>query len=125
MDAIYKRKPKAPSVTAYFADGTSEEVWCTFDEEQIDINCQSETAKTFIRDNLLELCSHGAKMIRLDAFAYATKKAGTSCFFIEPEIWELLSATDEILKSQHVELLPEIHEHYTMQKKIEEVFQGE
>ncbi len=120
VDAIYKRKPKAPSVTAYFADGTSEEVWCTFDEEQIDINCQSETAKTFIRDNLLELCSHGAKMIRLDAFAYATKKAGTSCFFIEPEIWELLSAIDEILKSQHVELLPEIHEHYTMQKKIEE-----
>ena len=59
-------------------------------------------------------------MIRLDAFAYATKKAGTSCFFIEPDIWELLDECTEILKPYHVEILPEIHEHYTMQKKIEE-----
>ena len=56
-------------------------------------------------------------MIRLDAFAYATKKAGTSCFFIEPEIWELLDECTEILKPYQVEILPEIHEHYTMQKK--------
>lgn len=65
---------------AHFADGTTEKVWCTFDEEQIDINCKSETAKKFIRDNLVGMCRHGAAMIRLDAFAYATKKAGTSCF---------------------------------------------
>ncbi len=116
---IYKRKPKAPSATAYFADGTSEEVWCTFDEEQIDINCKSATAKAFIRDNLTELCRHGATMIRLDAFAYAAKRPGTSCFFVEPDIWELLTLTDEILKPYQVELLLEIHEHYTMQKKIE------
>ena len=41
VDAIYKRKPRAPYVEAHFADGTSEKVWCTFDEEQIDINCKS------------------------------------------------------------------------------------
>lgn len=120
VDAIYKRKPKAPSATAHFADGTCEEVWCTFDEEQIDINCKSETAKAFARTNLEELCRHGAAMIRLDAFAYATKRAGTSCFFVEPDVWELLSETDEVLKPHQVELLPEIHEHYTMQTKIEE-----
>ncbi len=119
VDVIYKRKPKAPSTTAHFADGTCEEVWCTFDEEQIDINCKSETAKAFARTNLEELCRHGAAMIRLDAFAYATKRAGTSCFFVEPDVWELLSETDEVLNPHQVELLPEIHEHYTMQKKIE------
>lgn len=120
VDAIYKRKPRAPYVDAHFADGTTEKVWCTFDEEQIDINCKSQRAKKFIKDNLTGLCEHGAALIRLDAFAYATKKAGTSCFFIEPEVWELLQECDEIIKPWQVKLLPEIHEHYTMQEKISE-----
>ena len=119
VDAIYKRKPRAPYVDAHFADGTQEKVWCTFDEEQIDINCRSEAARQFIRDNLTDMCRHGAALIRLDAFAYATKKAGTSCFFIEPDVWELLEECEEILKPYGVTILPEIHEHYTMQKKIE------
>lgn len=118
VDAIYKRKPRAPYVDAYFADGTNEKVWCTFDEEQIDINCKTATAKQFIKNNLENLCQHGAAIIRLDAFAYATKKAGTSCFFIEPDVWELLEECETILKPYQAELLPEIHEHYTMQKKI-------
>lgn len=118
VDAIYKRKPRAPYVDAHFADGTTEKVWCTFDEEQIDINCKSETAKAFIRDNLTGMCRHGAALIRLDAFAYATKKAGTSCFFVEPEVWELLDECGEILSPFGVTILPEIHEHYTMQQKI-------
>lgn len=120
VDAIYKRKPRAPYVDAHFADGTQEKVWCTFDEEQIDINCKSETAKRFIRENLTDLCQHGAALIRLDAFAYATKKAGTSCFFVEPDVWELLEESANILEPYQVTVLPEIHEHYSMQKKIEE-----
>ncbi|MFA9463949.1 MAG: sucrose phosphorylase [Velocimicrobium sp.] len=120
IDVIYKRKPKAPYVDAYFADGTTEKVWCTFDGEQIDINCKKQTAKKFIRDNLTSLCKHGAALIRLDAFAYATKQAGTRCFFIEPDIWDLLKESADIIRPYQVELLPEIHEHYTIQKKIEE-----
>ncbi len=118
VDAIYKRKPRAPYVMAHFADGTEEKVWCTFDEEQIDINVTSETAQQFIRDNLIDLCKHGLAMIRLDAFAYATKKAGTSCFFIEPDVWDLIEACKEIVEPYGAVLLPEIHEHYTMQQKI-------
>ena len=120
VDAIYKRKPRAPYVEAHFADGTTEKVWCTFDEEQIDINCKSDTAKQFIRDNLETLCKHGAALIRLDAFAYATKKAGTSCFFIEPEVWDFLKECEEVIAPYQVEILPEIHEHYTMQERIAE-----
>lgn len=120
VNAIYKRKPRAPYVEACFADGSKEKVWCTFDEEQIDINCKSAVAKEFIQKNLVHFCNHGAALIRLDAFAYATKKAGTSCFFIEPDVWELLDECKEILRPYQVELLPEIHEHYTMQKRIEE-----
>ncbi|WMJ85877.1 sucrose phosphorylase [Anaerocolumna sp. MB42-C2] len=120
VDAIYKRKPRAPYVDAFFADGTTEKVWCTFDEEQIDINVKSEAAKNFIRSNLVGMCEHGVAIIRLDAFAYATKKAGTSCFFVEPDVWELLNETTKNLQPYEVEILPEIHEHYTMQLKIAE-----
>ena len=57
-------------------------------------------------------------MIRLDAFAYATKKAGTSCFFIEPDVWEFLHDCEKITDPHGVTILPEIHEHYTMQQRI-------
>lgn len=118
IDRIYKRKPRAPYVQAVFADGTTEKIWCTFDEEQIDINCPSPAAKRFIRENLTCLAERGAAVIRLDAFAYATKKENTNCFFVEPDVWDLLSETAGILEPYGVLVLPEIHEHYSMQLKI-------
>lgn len=59
-------------------------------------------------------------MIRLDAFAYVTKKAGTSCFFLEPEIWDILGELREEMARCEVELLPEIHEHYSIPMKLAE-----
>lgn len=48
---------------------------------QMDINPFSEEGWTFVQDSLTSLCrSGGAKLIRLDAFGYVTKKAGTPCF---------------------------------------------
>lgn len=37
--------------------------------------------EAFIRDQMKALCSRGARLVRLDAFGYATKKRGTPCFF--------------------------------------------
>ncbi|ERJ11842.1 sucrose phosphorylase [Haloplasma contractile] len=115
VDKIYKRKPRAPYVIATFEDGSKEKVWCTFDEEQIDLDVTTDTTKQFVIDNLSFLAKHGANFIRLDAFAYAIKKPDTSCFFIEPGVWELLDECQAILKPMGVEMLPEIHEHYTIQ----------
>ncbi|MCB8599849.1 sucrose phosphorylase, partial [Blautia sp. DFI.9.9] len=53
-----------------------------------------------------------------DAFAYAVKKIGTNDFFVEPEIWDLLNEVREILAPYNAEILPEIHEHYTIPEKI-------
>jgi sucrose phosphorylase len=48
---------------------------------QIDINPFSEEGWRFVESSLRSLCTNaGARLIRLDAFAYTTKKAGTSCF---------------------------------------------
>jgi hypothetical protein len=48
---------------------------------QIDINPYSEEGWKFCEESLISLCKNGgAKLIRLDAFGYVTKKAGTDCF---------------------------------------------
>lgn len=117
-DAIYKRKPRAPYVMAEFADHTQEAVWCTFGEEQIDLNMETEEGKRFLENNIRRLARNGASWIRLDAFAYAVKRAGTSCFFIEPDIWELLGRCAGIAAEEGCNILPEIHEHYSIQKKL-------
>ncbi len=75
VDLIYKRKPRAPYRIATFADGSEEKVWCTFDEQQIDLDVTTETTRRFIQENLEQLAEHGASIIRLDAFAYANKKS--------------------------------------------------
>ena len=120
VDAIYKRKPRAPYVEAAFADGTTEKVWCTFGEEQIDINVRSERAQRFFRETLENMAANGASIIRLDAFAYACKRAGGSCFFEQPDTSSLLDAMQEVL-GDDIMVLPEIHEHYTMQFKVAEM----
>jgi sucrose phosphorylase len=120
VDLIYKRKPKAPFTIARFADGSEEKVWCTFSDEQIDLNCDTKTTRDFIRSSLSFLAQMGVSYVRLDAFAYAVKRAGTSCFFIEPDIWDLLHFCSEVLEPYHAKILPEIHEHYTIQLKIAE-----
>ena len=115
---IYKRKARAPFIEQTFADGSQERIWCTFDEEQVDLNCRTAVTRAFIAENLARLAQRGASIIRLDAFAYATKRPGTSCFFLEPDVWELLEHAQSVLQPFGVEILPEIHEHYSLQMKL-------
>lgn len=120
VDKIYKRKPRAPYTMAEFADGSNEKVWCSFGEEQIDLNLETDFTKRFVQETIRSMSEHHANIIRLDAFAYSVKKAGTSCFFIEPEVWNLLYAANDLLQPHHKFILPEIHEHYSLQLKLAE-----
>jgi len=119
LERIYTRKPRPPYVEVTFEDGTVEKIWCTFGEEQIDLNVDTDTGRRFMADALRGLCDHGAKVIRLDAVAYATKRPGTDCFFLEPDIYRLLDSARETAEPLGAELLPEVHEHYTYQEKLE------
>ena len=87
---LNKRKNHAPCERIRFADGTEEDIWCTFSEEQMDLNLERDVTWEFVERSLRHLMDHGASMMRLDAFAFATKKYKTSCFFIEPEMWEMM-----------------------------------
>jgi sucrose phosphorylase len=120
IDLIYKRKPRAPYTYAKFGDGTSEKIWCTFDEEQIDLAVNAKVTRDFIRNTMQNMAEKGASIIRLDAFAYAVKKRGTNCFFVEPETFELLNFCRSVVKEHGAEILPEIHEHFSIQMKLAE-----
>ena len=115
---LNKRKPHAPCVDIELADGTTEKIWCTFSEEQMDLDLNAEVTWDFVERSLECLMNHGASIIRLDAFAFATKKLGTSCFFVEPEMWDLMKRVQDILDCRNVPMLPEIHDHYQIQEKI-------
>ena len=118
IDLIYKRKDKAPFQEVIFSNGNKEAVWNTFGEEQIDLDVTKDIVKSFIAETIKDMASHGCSLIRLDAFAYAIKKLDTTDFFVEPDIWELLNEVRDVAAQYDVDLLPEIHEHYSIQKKI-------
>lgn len=118
VDLIYKRKDRAPKQEILFADGSVEHLWNTFGEEQIDLDVTKEVTMAFIRKTIQHLASNGCDLIRLDAFAYAVKKLDTNDFFVEPDIWDLLDKVRDIATEYGTELLPEIHEHYSIQFKI-------
>ncbi len=120
VDLIYKRKDKAPWEELEFADGSREKMWNTFGPDQIDLDVRTEVTKRFVKETLQQLVKHQASLIRLDAFAYAVKKLDTSDFFVEPEIWDLLAEVRQDLAGTDAQILPEIHEHYSLPRKVSE-----
>ena len=79
---------------------------------QMDVNIQSPLVMDYYRETLEKLASYHASVIRLDAFAYASKLVGRHNFLNEPETWDLLQTIDGIASPLGLELLPEIHADY-------------
>ena len=115
---VYTRKPRPPYTMIERSDGSREKVWCTFDYEQIDLDLNAAKTKEVLRNFLIHLARTRAKMIRMDAFAYSTVRVGTNCFFLEPDVWELLEWLNEYLTPFGTVMLPEVHEHYRYHQKI-------
>lgn len=115
---IYTRKPRPPYTEVTRKDGVTEKIWCTFDYEQIDLDVDQEVTRRYFLNTIEMLARHGATGIRLDAFAYTVKRAGTNCFFVEPDVWEVLDYFRKVAAENGALILPEIHEHYTIQQKL-------
>ena len=79
---------------------------------QMDLNIRSPLVWQFYDDTLKTLAGYGARIVRLDAFAYAPKAVGEKNFLTEPGTWELLAKVDELAKKYDLDLLPEIHASY-------------
>jgi sucrose phosphorylase len=106
------------------SSGQLERVWATFGKkdrsEQIDLDVNAKITRKFFLDILANMQQKGVKMLRLDAIAFVTKKAGTNCFFVEPEIYEFLDWIQSVAHQYQVQLLPEVHAHHELQKRLSE-----
>lgn len=86
---------------------------------QMDLNVESPLVWTFYDETLKTLASYGARIVRLDAFAYASKIAGRRNFFNEPETWDMLERLRAMAAGYGLQLLPEIHATYADQTYAE------
>ena len=79
---------------------------------QMDLNINSPLVWDFYADTLDRLAGYGARVVRLDAFAYAPKQPGSRNFLNDPGTWDLLARVKELADRRGVLLLPEIHSTY-------------
>ncbi len=79
---------------------------------QMDLNIKSPLVWEFYDETLRKLSEYGAKIVRLDAFAYAPKEPGEKNFLNEPGTWELLDRVEDLASGYGLKLLPEIHSRY-------------
>ena len=79
---------------------------------QMDLNINSPLVWQFYADTLDKLAGYGAKIVRLDAFAYAPKTPGQRNFLNEPGTWDVLAKVKQLADARGLILLPEIHASY-------------
>ncbi len=120
---IFLRKPNAPfSVVTIEESGEQETIWTSFGtadwSEQIDLDVTSTATKALITGWLRDLAAHGARIVRLDAVGYVVKKPGTSCFMVEPEIYDFLDWVTEVAASHGLAVLPEVHDGYATHQRL-------
>lgn len=124
IEKMFFRKPGLPILMVQFPDGREVPYWNTFYQKvweedgkrkylgQMDLNIQSPKVWEFYDETLKKLASYGAKIIRLDAFAYAPKAPGKKNFMNDPETWQVLERVHELADKYGLKLLPEIHASY-------------
>lgn len=124
IEKMFFRKPGLPILMVRFPDGREVPYWNTFyqkvwDEDgvrrylgQMDLNIRSPKVWEFYAETLSRLAAYGAKIIRLDAFAYAPKAPGKKNFMNDPETWEVLEQVHQLAEKHGLKLLPEIHASY-------------
>ncbi len=112
LGKIYLRRPR-PWSDYPLKTGGAARIWTTFGaedpSEQIDLDVNAPAVRARFTEIFAFFALHGIRFVRLDAVGYAIKKAGTSCFLVEPEIYELLDWAKATAGAQGIELLCEVH----------------
>jgi sucrose phosphorylase len=129
LKPMFFRKPGLPLLMVQMPDHRQVPYWNTFYQKvmepqgreegklpsylgQMDLNIQSPLVWDHYRQTIHRLAGYGAKIIRLDAFAYAHKQPGERNFLNEPGTWDFLEEIRELAEPYGITLLPEIHESY-------------
>lgn len=120
---IFLRKPDSPLSAVTIADsGETERVWTSFGtkdwSEQIDLDVASPMTRALITSWLRSFADRRVRIVRLDAVGYVIKKAGTSCFMVEPEIYEFLDWITGVADALDLVVLPEVHDRYATHEAL-------
>ena len=115
LGRIFLRKPDHPFLDVEIGDtGDTDRVWATFgssvdESEQIDLDWASPLTQEMYDRWFASLAGAGVAEVRLDAVGYLVKRAGTSCFMVEPQIWDVLARLTEHAARHGLAVLPEVH----------------
>lgn len=124
IDKMFLRRQIPYSTFNIKETDEDEKVWTTFGKtdpsEQIDLDIRAEKTKRLLTEFFINFSNNNVKMVRLDAVGYVIKKLGTSCFFVEPDIYIFLDWIKKMADTLNIELLPEVHAHYSLQNKLAE-----
>lgn len=115
---LYRRSDKPLYQEITLPDGTVKKLWCSFSAEQIDLDTNHPMTREYIMNSLKFLGTKGISVVRMDAYGYITKVRGTNCFFVEPQVWDLIRHMEDLLAQQDMTLLPEVHDRYETALKI-------
>lgn len=115
VERIFLRKPDSPFSTITIREtGERERVWTSFGSadwsEQVDLDVTAPATQKLITEWLRFLASQDVRFVRLDAVGYVVKKPGTSCFMVEPEIYDFLGWVASEAASCGLTVLPEVHD---------------
>jgi len=133
---MFFRKPGLPILMVEMPDGKKFPYWNTFYQKvwsehgttqylgQMDLNVKSELVWEFYEETLQKLASYGAAIVRLDAFAYASKEVGKRNFFNEPQTWEILERLTKLADEYGIIFLPEIHASYAEKRYLQVAGKG-
>jgi sucrose 6(F)-phosphate phosphorylase len=122
VERIFLRKPDSPFSTITIREtGERERVWTSFGSadwsEQVDLDVTSPLTRELITE-WLRFASQDVRYVRLDAVGYVIKKPGTSCFMVEPEIYDFLDWVAATAVSCGLMVLPEVHDAYSTHRRI-------
>ncbi len=111
---LFLRRSVGPFSTITTRSGERLTVWTTFGEgevsEQVDIDVFSAPGRRLIAGWMAAFAARGVSVLRLDAVGYVVKKAGTTCFMVEPEIWDFLDWARDTAAQVGLEVLAEVHD---------------
>jgi sucrose phosphorylase len=120
---IFLRKPDSPFTTVTIEEsGVEERIWTSFGSadwsEQIDLDITTPATRSLVTGWLRHFANHGVRIVRLDAVGYVIKKPGTTCFMVEPEIYEFLAWVTEVADALGLVILPEVHDGYATHERL-------
>lgn len=119
---VFRRRPRPYSEYRVATTGQTERVWTTFGaddpSEQVDLDVTSPLARRLLADQLAFFAERGVRLVRLDAVGYVTKRPGTSCFMVEPEIHDFLGWLSSVATPLGLELLTEVHGDVATQRRL-------